>query len=869
MSIVKELYVNAVLASFSIAFICIVIVFVLHKHTTGIKAGVFAIVAAFVAMGMPYGQDLSVFPHFVYYGAAYFGGWPALLLSVVSGQTVASLLGNSVVGMPRSVVIAGLWGLIAHRGTMSPRWQQALIGLWPAALFLAVPGKLPGETLVSAVGMAITVFFCWYLARRGYSYLAMTNFLRVSGYVMLVDNHGNIIYTSPVLAQKAALAARLGQELIEARASGLGQTEVGETVIDCEITGEKQVYLLRASPLTLPMAEKGWVALFRDVTAIKSAQNQLQQFFDLSLHGFAVLNRSGEILWVNQAVAQMLEQNESDLVGKDFINFIAPSDASEIEEIWHDLAAGKVNPRYGKARVTTASQRELWLSWSGVYSPTEDTVHVVLRNVHHHVQRQERLVRQIGQYQSQAKILNLVHEAILVYDLSLDFLYANEAAKNLYGTDFASGRGLHLDDFLATRYPEPPSDIKAKLLATGEWLGVISRTTQFGQPLIILARLTLSYNNDGEAVEIIEISSDYTTAMQDARRRKLLAAVVESTDDGVVSLAHDGTILTWNNGAKYLFGYAASEVLGLKLQELCLPESVPVVDTALAAARGGHTTEGCRDILPHKEGKVIYSSAVFSPLGGPEPVGRTVSMLVNDVTAQRLMEREKLRVDRVNVSGQIAAGLGHELRNSLTTVRGFLQLFRSYPDFAGVKPQLDIMHVDLMSAQKIVASFMALAGIRDVELLPAQLNEVVMDVVPLLVAEGLKDTHHIRLELSEVEQLLLCRSSILQLVTNLARNGLQSMADGGTLTLATEQQEAHVLLVVRDEGAGIDPSLAEQVWAPFFTTRPGSAGLGLIVCENIAVLHNAKISYVSTSSGTAFTVAFPRELAKEGVVICD
>jgi len=868
-SIVKELYVNAVLASFSIAFICVVIVFVFHKHTIGVKAGVFAIGSAFVAMGMPYGQDLLVFPHFVYFGAAYFGGWPALLFSVLSGQTAASIFGSAVVGMPRSVVISGLWGLIAHRGKMSPRWQQALVGLWPAALFLAVPGELPGEALLSAGGMAITVFFCWYLARHGHSYMAVTNFLRVSGYVMLVDNLGHIIYTSPVLAQNTALAAGFGRELIEARAGGLGQTEVGEKVIDCVIAGEKQVYLLRVSPLTLPMAEKGWVALFRDVTAIKSAQSQLQQFFALSLHGFAVLNHLGEIQWVNQAVTQMLQRSEKDLVGKHFIEFIAPVDACEMGEIWKDIAAGRVTPRYGKVRVATASQRELWLSWSGVYSPTENTIHVVLRNVHPHVERQERLVQQIEQNKSQAKVLNLVHEAVLVYDFSLGFLYANEAAKTLYGTDFSSRRGGHIDDILATRYPEPFLGIKDKLLAYGQWQGVISRTTQLGQPLIILARLTLSRNSVGEALEIIEISSDYTAAMQDARRRKLLAAVVESTDDGVISLAEDGTILTWNNGAQHIFGYAASEVIGRKLRGFCLPEAVPVVDAALEAARSSHTTEGCRDVLLHKAGKVIYSSATFSPLGGPEEAGRTVSMLVNDVTPQRLMEREKLRVDRVNVSGQIAAGLGHELRNSLTTVRGFLQLFRGYPDFVGVKSQLDIMHVDLMAAQKIVASFMALAGIRDVDRVPAQLNEVVTEAIPLLVAEGLKDTHHIRLELSDVEQLLLCRSCILQLVTNLARNGLQSMADGGTLTLATEQYEEHVLLVVRDEGAGIDPSMAEQVWVPFFTTRTGSAGLGLTVCENIAVLHHAKISYVSTSVGTAFTVAFPRELVKEGVGICN
>jgi len=847
-----------------VVFVSVIIVYVLHKNTAIIKAVVFALAAAFVAVGMPYGQGAAVFPHFVYFGAAYLGGWPALLLSVASGQIAAFSLGNVVAGMPRALVIAGIWGLIARRGSMSRRWPNDLIGLWPAALFLAMPGNLPGEVFLSAGGMAITVFSCLHLARRSYRYLAMTNFLRVAGYIMLVDAQGSITYTSPVLAQKAAFAVRLGTELKEARARGLGQTEVGETVLDCEIAGENQVFMLRVSPLTLPMAEKGWVALFRDVTAIKSAQRELQHFFDLSLHGFAVLDRTGGVLWVNQAIAQLLERNESDLVGKKFSDFIAPDDIGEIGKIWRDLAAGRVTPCYGKVRVITARQQELWLSWSGVYSPTDQTVHVVVRNVHHHVQRQERLVRQIRQYQSQARLLNLVNEAILVCDLSQGVLYANEAANILYGTDFARERGRHIDQLLMTRYPQPLLEIKEILLATGEWQGVISRATPQGKPRLILARWTLSRDDTGEAAQIIEVGSDFTIAMQDDRRRKLLAAVVESTDDGVISLARDGTILTWNNGAQHIFGYAASEVIGLKLQELCLPESVPAVQDALAAARSGHITEGCRDILPHKAGQAIYSSAVFSPLGGPEPAGRTISILVSDVTAQRLMEREKLRVDRVNVSGQIAAGLGHELRNSLTTVRGFLQLFRNYPAFAEVKSQLDIMQGDLTSAQKIVASFMALAGFRAIERVPAHLNEVVTEVVPLLVAEGVKDTHHIRLELGEVEQLLLCKRCILQLVTNLARNGLQAMPDGGTLTIVTEQVEEAVRLIVKDEGGGIDAAIGDHIWTPFFTTRTGSAGLGLTVCENIAILHDAKISYTTTSGGTVFTVSFPRKLA-EGV----
>ena len=865
---VKELYVNAVTASVSVGLVSLLTMYIFYQQTRLVKAILFALVAAFVSMGIPYVEGMAVFPHFVYFGAAYFGGYPALLLSIVSGQTVAALLGNLVVGMPRSIIIAGIWGLVASKGVASPLWQEALIGLWPAALFLAIPGSLPGEALLSAGGMVLSALLCWYLARRGYSYSAITTFLRTAGYVMFIDSSGVISYTSPILAQKEELSVCLGQELMAARGRGLGQVEAGETEIACEVAGERKEFLLRVSRLTLPLADSGWVALFRDVTAIKTAQSQLQQFFDLSLHGFAVLHISGTILWVNHAVAQILEHNEDYIVGKDFVDFISSRDVSEMSNIWQAITSGDLAPRYGKVRVITARGREVWLSWSGVYSPTEKAVHVVVRNIDQHTKRQELLLQQIRRHSNQARLLDLVQEAILVYDLSLRILSANEAAGTLYATDFNNWRAMHVDDLLATRFPQPLCEIKEQLLTAGHWQGVMCRTTQQGQPLIVLARWTLSRGMTGEAIKIIEICSDYTTALQDAQRRRLLAAVVESTDDGVVSLAGDSTVLTWNKGAEQMLGYTAREVVGQRLQDLCLPEAWPAVEAALAAAMSGHTTEGCRDVLPHKAGRAVYTAAVFSPLGGQEPATRTISMLVNDVTSKRLMEREKLRVDRVNVSGQLAAGLGHELRNSLTTVRGFLQLFRTYPDFGVVKSQLDIVQADLLSAQKVVTSFLALAGFRDVEREMAHLNNIVAEAIPLLVAEGLKGTHYIKLALSATEQLLLCTSCIRQLLINLARNSLQAMPEGGTLTIATEQTATAILLLVKDEGTGIEQSIRDKVWTPFFTTRTGQSGLGLTVCESIAVLHNGTISFSSTPLGTTFTVSFPRELKEEESALC-
>ncbi|MBT9157868.1 MAG: Sporulation kinase A [Firmicutes bacterium] len=862
--VVVALVFNALLALGSAGVAGMLMLFSFRRHAGLTRAFVFAFFAALVAYGSPAGNGVAVFPHFIYYVAAYFGGWSALVLAVLCGQGVATFLGNPVVGLGVAALSAGLWGLTNHSTRVPARWQEALVRLWPALLFFAAPSPhtLP-ERFLSALGMAISVGMCWYFSSRGHRILGMWRFLDSAGYVLLIDEGNSIIFESSSLAHNETLAKCLRYALIKERTLGLGNDGFGEKEVYFKEGGAEHFFLLKLSSTTLPMGEHGYVAVFQNITTVKSMQKQTRQFFNLSLHGYAVLSCEGEILQVNRALAQLLGSEPKAILGKNFQEIVAPPEIEELLLIWRTLKAGSIRLQHGRCTLLTADQEEIFVSWSGKYIPGAREVHVVVQDIGAEVRRQVLWRHQINEQKKQVQLLGLVQESILVYDDEQRLVYGNAAAARLYGIDVANIRGVNVDTLLLTDYPRPQSEIKDELYNSGTWEGTITRVTPEGARLTLEVRLSLSRLGYGFPVEVIELSTDVTATMNASRQQRLLAAVVESTDDAVLSTASDGAIETWNKGASRLFGYARHEVLGKRLAEIIRPEKRQMLESALLTALAGNITADCRDIIPHQTGKEIYTSAVIAGLRNGDGQAKGISIVARDVTAERLVERELLKIEKLRISGQVAAGIGHELRNSLTTVRGFMQLFSTYQEFAAVKTSLAIVLDDLSSAHKITTNFLALASGKDEVQVRGSLNAIVERAVARLAAEGLWGRQSFRLELGPVEPLWLYAGAIEHLVINLARNGLQAMDAGGVLTIRTITTASAILLQCSDVGEGIADSLADKVGTPFFTTREGSAGLGLTVCESIAALHSAKIGFVSDSWGTTFTVAFPREQAKE------
>ncbi|MPM38977.1 Sporulation kinase A [bioreactor metagenome] len=215
------------------------------------------------------------------------------------------------------------------------------------------------------------------------------------------------------------------------------------------------------------------------------------------------------------------------------------------------------------------------------------------------------------------------------------------------------------------------------------------------------------------------------------------------------------------------------------------------------------------------------------------------------------------RLDKLDLIGKMAAGIGHEIRNPLTTVRGYLQFISSKEHFKEYADKFNLMISELDRSNMIISEFLALSKNKVSRLELNDLNVIVLAIYPLLEVDALSENKIINLELDRsIPTINLDESEIRQLIINLVRNGLEAMPYKGVLTIKTRHDNQHVMLVIQDCGSGIPQNIIDQIGTPFFTTKDNGTGLGLSVCYSIAARHKALIDFKTDKSGTAFTVSF-------------
>ncbi len=255
-----------------------------------------------------------------------------------------------------------------------------------------------------------------------------------------------------------------------------------------------------------------------------------------------------------------------------------------------------------------------------------------------------------------------------------------------------------------------------------------------------------------------------------------------------------------------------------------------------------------------KSGKVV--TALMSGVSIMWYNERCVLTIFNDITELRQYHNEIARLDRLHLVGEMSAGIGHEIRNPMTIVRGFLQLLKEKDRYAQDKENMNLMIEELDRANSIITEFLSLAKDKAVEKKSQSLNKQIRAILPLLQADAMRQDKSIEVELGDIPYIAIDKNEIKQLILNLVHNGFESMSPGGLLSINTFKDDDEVVLAVQDQGIGIAPEILEKIGTPFFTTKDNGTGLGLAICYSIAQRHNAKIDIKTGSTGTTFYVRF-------------
>lgn len=234
--------------------------------------------------------------------------------------------------------------------------------------------------------------------------------------------------------------------------------------------------------------------------------------------------------------------------------------------------------------------------------------------------------------------------------------------------------------------------------------------------------------------------------------------------------------------------------------------------------------------------------------------------VITDITDKEIWEKEMERLERLNIVGEMAAGFAHEIRNPMTTIRGFLQMAKNSSDI--LPDYIDIMLDELGRANEIITEYLSLAKNKTTHKTMTNLNHVIETLFPLIQAEAMLTNKHVHMNLGSFPSVMLDEKEIRQLILNISINGLEAMEDGGTLSIATYEDREHIILSIADEGSGIKEEHLEKLGTPFFTTKDNGTGLGLAVCYSIAARHGAAIEVRSHERGVTFIIRFKKEMAK-------
>ena len=345
--------------------------------------------------------------------------------------------------------------------------------------------------------------------------------------------------------------------------------------------------------------------------------------------------------------------------------------------------------------------------------------------------------------------------------------------------------------------------------------------------------------------------------MANEKMRKLTRAV-ELSPSIIIITDFKGNIEYTNQKFKQVTGFSSDDVLNKNIDDLIInleKEYLHVWD----AVRSGEEWSG-ELYSKKKNGELYWERVSVLPFRNNENIITHFLKVSEDITERKQMEKEIARLDKLNLVGEMAAGIGHEIRNPMTTVRGFLQFLGSKEECAKFKGYYDLMIEELDRANSIITEYLSLAKNKPLHFSIFNLNSIITTLFPLIQADTLKRNNNVTIEIKDIPDLLLDENEIRQLILNLVRNALEAMPSSGDLTIRTFLDKDNVVLEIQDEGEGIPPEVLEKIGTPFFTTKDDGTGLGLAVCYRIAARHNAKIDVKTGSTGTTFSVRFKLNL---------
>lgn len=337
--------------------------------------------------------------------------------------------------------------------------------------------------------------------------------------------------------------------------------------------------------------------------------------------------------------------------------------------------------------------------------------------------------------------------------------------------------------------------------------------------------------------------------------------VVASMANGLLSIDTHGRIVSFNRLALELLGLQESDVRGLNLNTIVDFQACGI-DQILAHSRPILD----RDIQhrSNKTNEMIPLSLTATPILDESDQCKGAVIVLRDLREIKQLEEKVRRAEKLAAIGKLAAGVAHEIRNPLSSIRGFAQFFRqSLKDKPRQLEYAQTMVAEVDRINRVVTDLLTFAGPTKAEPVPTDITEIVEHCVRLVQADSESRNITIQQNIFDLSKIPLDSNQITQALLNLLLNAMQSVEPGGTIEIgaALKPSEARLEIWVEDNGTGIEHDKLDKIFDPFYTTRDKGTGLGLTIVHKIVENHQGEIRAesppVGKRRGCRFTISLP------------
>lgn len=367
--------------------------------------------------------------------------------------------------------------------------------------------------------------------------------------------------------------------------------------------------------------------------------------------------------------------------------------------------------------------------------------------------------------------------------------------------------------------------------------------------------------NEGEVLYYIGFQHDITekkhTEQKLKEREQRYQSLFEHHPELICSFDLNGLIQNVNPAVETITGYRVDEVLQRTYTDFIINQHRDRADKLFLKVAKGKQQQKEVFTIQHKDGDTVD----LEMTGVPIIVDRDIVGIYGigkDVTTDYHTQEMLKRAEKLNVVGELAAGIAHEIRNPLTSLKGFIQLLR--PDLEQRKAYTDVMLSELERIEQIVNELLILARPQATAFAQNNLSELLDHVRILMNSKAIMSNIDIVLDYQcSLEKIYCEENQLKQIFINLLKNAIEAMPSGGTITMeAVQEDDEHIRLRIIDEGEGIPEDSLPKLGEPFYTTKEQGTGLGLMISQKMIKEHGGTMTFNSRPhQGTTVEIVLP------------